>query len=115
MGKKTAAFLQLLRETGMRPGEAWALRWIDLDLESGTANVTPEKGGCARKPKLSNPLIAMLNQISRKSEHIFHTSKADPMDSLGDFTRNFEDMRKRIASKLENPRLLRISFKTLRR
>jgi len=25
MGPKTATFLQLLRETGMRPGEAWAL------------------------------------------------------------------------------------------
>jgi integrase len=26
MGKKTATFLQLLKETGMRPGEAWAKR-----------------------------------------------------------------------------------------
>ena len=26
MGKKTATFLQLIKETGMRPGEAWDLR-----------------------------------------------------------------------------------------
>ncbi len=32
MGKKTSCFLQLLRESGCRPGEAWNIRWIDLRL-----------------------------------------------------------------------------------
>ena len=31
--KKTATFLQLLKETGMRSGEAWNLQWIDLDFK----------------------------------------------------------------------------------
>ena len=38
VGKKTATFLQLLKETGMRPGEAWNLRWIDIDTERLTVN-----------------------------------------------------------------------------
>jgi integrase len=47
-GKKTATFLQLLKETGMRPGEAWALRWKDLDFERACVTITPEKGSSAR-------------------------------------------------------------------
>jgi integrase len=38
----------------------------------------------------------------------------DPSRSLDDFRRNFEDNRKRIAEKLQNPRICQISFKTLR-
>jgi integrase len=30
-GKKVAASLKLLKETGMRIGEAWQLRWTDID------------------------------------------------------------------------------------
>ena len=33
VGSKTATFLQLLKETGMRAGEAWNLRWTDIDYE----------------------------------------------------------------------------------
>jgi integrase len=35
MGKKTAAFLQLLKETGIRPGEAWSLQWKICQLAFG--------------------------------------------------------------------------------
>jgi len=42
---KLAVFLQLLKETGMRAGEAWSLKWTDIDFENGTVRVTPEKGG----------------------------------------------------------------------
>jgi len=48
-GKKTATFLQLLRETGIRPGEAWALRWKDLNFERASVTITPEKGSNARQ------------------------------------------------------------------
>jgi integrase len=34
------ALIGLLCFTGLRPGEAFALRWQDLDLEAGTALVT---------------------------------------------------------------------------
>lgn len=38
-GNKTATYLQLLKETGIRSGEADYLRWIDIDLERGTVRI----------------------------------------------------------------------------
>jgi integrase len=43
VGKKTTTFLQLIKETGCRPGEAWNLRWIDIDSEKSTVSIRPEK------------------------------------------------------------------------
>ena len=51
--KKTATFLQLLKETGMRCGEAFMLQWTDFDFENRTVNVTPEKGSDPRQLKIS--------------------------------------------------------------
>ena len=68
VGKKTAAFLQLIKETGMRPGEAWRLKWIDLDLQNNTITITPEKHSRARRYQISNRLVAMLNALPRKWE-----------------------------------------------
>jgi integrase len=66
VGKKMSAFLRLLSETGMRVGEAWNLRWADMDCERGVVNVTPEKGSNARQLKISSQLIAIVNQLPRK-------------------------------------------------
>jgi len=41
---KVAAFLQVTKETAARPGEAWSLRWIDLDPTRDSIRITPEKG-----------------------------------------------------------------------
>ena len=38
-GKKTSVFLQLLKETGARAGEAFALKWIDIDFEKSVVCV----------------------------------------------------------------------------
>ena len=65
MGKKTATLLQLLRETGMRCGEAWNSKWTDIDYERNTIVVQPEKNSKSRVLKISNRLIAMINQLPR--------------------------------------------------
>jgi len=39
---KTAMFLQLLKETGMRAGEAWGLRWVDRLHQQDGVNHTNE-------------------------------------------------------------------------
>lgn len=42
-GKKTATFLQLLKETAIRYREAWLLQWTDVDFKKETINITSAK------------------------------------------------------------------------
>jgi integrase len=106
--KKTATFLQLLKETGMRSGEAWRLQWIDLDFKKKAVRVTPEKNGEPRELPISNTLIAMLNLLPKTSQKVF----GDKV--LANFSRNFRKQRLRISHKLQNPRILEITFHSLR-
>ena len=43
VSKRYAVFLQLIKETGMRAGEAFNLKWDQIDFETETVRVTPEK------------------------------------------------------------------------
>jgi integrase/transposase-like protein len=108
---RMACFLQLLLETAMRPGEAWQLTWADYDKAARTIRVTPEKGSKSRTYKISKELAEMLDNLPRKyGDRIF----SRPHMPIDHHNRNFAIQRKRIAQKLKNPRLLQISFKTLR-
>ena len=54
-GSKTAAFLQLLKETGMRVGEACNLEWTDVDTERRLIHLRKaEKGSNPRIFKVSS-------------------------------------------------------------
>lgn len=65
-GKKTSTILQLLKETGMRIGEALDLEWIDVTFESRTILLNkPEKHSNARSFKISEKLCSMLLNISK--------------------------------------------------
>ncbi|MGD8545059.1 MAG: tyrosine-type recombinase/integrase, partial [Candidatus Bathyarchaeota archaeon] len=108
-GKKTATLLQLLKETGMRIGEAWKLHWPEIDFVNNTVRVTPEKGSNPRIFKASNKLMAMLNAVKNQSNSDKVFGK-----SLKSQARLFHKQRRRIAGKLQNPRILRISFHTFR-
>lgn len=108
-GKKTAALLQTLKETAMRPGEACQLQWIDLDPVSHTLRLNaPEKGSDPRIWRISTKLVKMLNNLPKTSNNIFGES------SLRTKRCNYDDQRRRIADKLQNSRLLRIKFQTFR-
>ena len=114
-GGKTAAFLQLLKETGLRPGEAWRLHWTDVDF--GQAQMVlnePEKGSNSRKPRISSKLIQMLNQLPRSSPSLFRNQSRDPIKSLEDFRSTYTEQRERVAATLGNPRIDSITFKTFR-
>jgi len=113
-GKKQSCFLRLLKETGMRPGEAWQLQWKDLDTERRTISVTPEKNSNPRSLKMSDQLIAMIHTTPRMGQYVFHEALADPSKTLTYFRRTFERRRKHLAEKLQNPRLAQITFKTMR-
>jgi integrase len=105
---KIGTFLQLLKETGMRAGEAVRLKWTDIDPANRTVNVTPEKGSNPRVFQVSTSLMERLSALPRTSAKVFGEAKFKTIQ------KNFQEQRKRIAAKLRNPRIQRISFLTLR-
>ncbi|MDR2204115.1 MAG: tyrosine-type recombinase/integrase [Nitrososphaerota archaeon] len=105
--KITATFLQLLKETGARCGEAFMLQWSDINFENRIVNITPEKGSEPRQIMISTQLTAMLNSLPHDDTKPFERSHRH-------FARNFRNQRKKIAYKLKNDRILKIHFHTLR-
>jgi len=106
--KQMATFLQVLKETGARRGEAFNLKWTDLDFAAGTLRITPEKGSNPRIFKMTPRLIAMLNSLPRTSDKIW------VYKSTLNLERGFRRQRARIAHKLGNPRILQIHCHTMR-
>ena len=114
VGRKTATFLQLIKETGVRAGEAWNLRWVDLDPEQRTVNISPEKNSNPRQLRISVRLVSMLNALPKRYKLVFRNPDVDPLMSMEVFRRLFAGQRWRVAQKLQNPRIEQITFKTLR-
>lgn len=114
VGAKTAVFLQVMKEIACRPGEAWALKWVDVDGERSCIRVVPEKGSEPRERRISSRLLAMLNRMPRERDCVFHDANVDPIESLDAFRRTFINQRKRVVERLQNPRIRQITFKTLR-
>jgi len=107
--RKISTILQLLKETGMRIGEALRLKWTDIDFERNIIMLNnTEKGGTPRIFKVSSKLVAMLKALPKKSEKVFKQATLSSLEAC------FSQQRKRAASKLQNPRLQRISFHTIR-
>jgi integrase len=106
-----STFLQLLKETAARSGEAWQLRWTDLDPVTKTIRITPEKGSNPRIVRLSQKLFNMLEAYPKNyGQNIF----SNPNQSLDNYRDGFGDQRKRITHKLKNPRIQQITFHTFR-
>jgi integrase len=114
VSRKIATFLQLIKETGVRAGEAWNLRWIDLDAEQRTVNICPEKNSNPRQLTVSVRLAGMLNALPKRYNLIFRNPDVDPLTSMEAFRRLYATQRRKIAEKLQNPRIQQITFKTLR-
>jgi len=105
--RKLAALLQLLKETGMRIGEAVRLRWTDIDFERQIIRVQAEKNSNPRMFRVSQTLIGMLNRLPRSEMRIWNSN-------LRTLTTIFHRLRLRSANKLGNPRLKQITFHTFR-
>jgi integrase len=114
MGPKMAAFLQIMRETACRAGEAWQLQWHDVDQDGNLITITAEKGSYSGQYRISNRCLALINQLPNLGRYLFHADNADPILSLVYARRVFQRRRKRLAERLCNPKLNRISFRTLR-
>ena len=106
--KKTAAFLQVLKDTGARGSEACRLKWEDVDEKTNTIRINnPTKGSLARVVRVSPKTIAMLKSLPRNGEYIFNTN-------ISSIRKNFTKQRNKIAAKLQNPRLRQIHLHTVR-
>ena len=106
---KLSAFLQLLKETAMRRGEAKRLEWINIDAETNTVTLNePEKHSNARIWKVTPQLIKQLTALPKTSVKVFGDCKLDSLKSA------FLHLRKKQAVKSQNPRLLNIGFHTFR-
>lgn len=115
LGPKLAAFMMLVKDTYARACEAFNLKWIDLDLNSNSVTIVPEKSSKPRRIKLKNQTVAALLARPKHGAYIFHTDESTDFDeTYRNFYRNYAKQRARIAERLQNPRIRRISFKTLR-
>jgi integrase len=106
-GKILSTFLQFLKETGARSGEAVLTLWKDINFERKTVHINnPEKGSRARILPISLKLSDMLNRLPKKSEKVFA--------SLHSVKANFGKTRKTLIYKLQNQRLKDIHLHTFR-
>jgi integrase len=104
-----ATFLQTLKETAARYGEALEIKWIDFNTEANTLSINqPEKGSNPRTVRISNKLAIMLATLPRNTDKIF------PYKNKEVIRRSYERARKRIAKNLANPRILQIHMHTFR-
>ena len=107
-GKKTATFMQVLKDTGARGCEASSLHWIDIDEKRSTIRINnPVKGSLPRIIKVTPKTIAMINAMPKTSDFIFNPNTAT-------IRKGFMKQRKKVAETLQNPRLKQIHFHTLR-
>jgi len=107
--RRISALLLLLKETGMRIGEACRLKWTDINTENNTIAINePEKGSNPRIVRLSQRLIRVIEALPKKSERIFGKSNKT------DKSHSYQRQRTWLAKKLVNPRLQKITFHTFR-
>jgi integrase len=106
LGKKTATFCQILKDTGARCGEIATSKWTDIDFGQRKIRIKAEKGSNSRVLPLSAKAIEMLCNLPRNKERIFANS--DDMRSL------FYFQRKKSAKRLADPDLMLIHFHTFR-
>jgi integrase len=110
-GKLTSAFTQVVKDTGARKIEVLRLRWTDLNFKDNTVSINqPAKGSNPRTVEVPATTLNRLNNLPKiHGEHIFKQG------SNGEgIARSFRRTRRKLADKLQNPRLMEIHFHTLR-
>jgi len=113
---KMSSLLRVLKESAVRPIEAWRLKWLDIDVANRCVTITPAKYSKPRRPKISEQTLNILCSLPRTGECVFSPSgnKEQFSDELEHFAINFCKMKRRVAGKLANPRISLISLRTFR-
>jgi len=106
LGKKTATFCQLLKDTGARCGEIAQLTWADIDFVQRTVNIKAEKRSNGRVLPLSEKSMSMLTNLSRKKQKLFANTS--------NIRAQLYIQRQTIAKKIANPNLVKIHYHTFR-
>jgi len=104
-----ATFLEVLKETAARYGEALRLQWTNLDTEAMTLTLNnPEKNSNPRSAKITTKLLAMLSTLPHTNTKIFQYEDKDSVRKA------YMRARTRIAKNTGNSRILQIHFHTFR-
>ena len=104
---KPCVYLSLLKETGIRPIEAWSLEWIDFDTVQKTVNIRTAKHGVPRLLPISERMINLVFGLKKKNKYVFVKDEDASRFSkeLAHFTRNYLDRRRTLTDNLKNPRI----------
>jgi integrase len=105
---KMSTYLQLLKETGVDSGEAWKLRWIDIDTTRKTVSITPTKNHSTRTLPISEKLLIRLQTLPHINERVFATN------CFKSFRRKYDEMKIKLAIQLQNPRIKQVAFRSFR-
>jgi len=108
-GKRTATFLQCLKDTGARAGEVSKLTWADIDEAKRIVRINcPEKGSNSRTIKVHEKTIAMLKAVSRKYDpYIFNPNPRVYKDAI-------RTVRRKVAQIMQDPRFKLIHLHSFR-
>jgi integrase len=108
-GKRTAAFLQTLKDTGARCGELCKLKTNDIDEAKLTITISsPEKGSNSRTVKVNEKTIAMLRALSKKyAPYVFNPDSSSVKNAIA-------TVRKKLAQTLQNDRFKQIHLHSFR-
>jgi integrase len=104
---KYATALQTLKETACRTDELLKILWADIDTQRRTATITASKHSKSRIVPISPTLIEMLSQLPKQTQKVFPMAKHS-------FRTAYQKLIQRTATKLGNPRILKISPHTFR-
>ena len=107
-GKKASIFLEGLKETGADPGELIRIGWSDINEKAGTLIIrNPVKDHNSRALTVSRSWLARLKLLHSKRDRVF------PM-FLSTMRSNYNSQRRRKAAIHQKPRLLKVSFTSIR-
>jgi integrase len=76
------------------PGEAWSIKWTDIDSERSRITIRPEKNSNPRQRKISGQLMVMLSGLPHRWPYVFHRPDADPRSDLSTFASKKRNSRK---------------------
>ena len=76
---RVSVYLSLLKETGMRPIEAWSLLFSDIDTVQHTVNLETKKHGVARILHIGESVVNLLFSLNVRDNKYIFAIGTDPL------------------------------------